>query len=199
MLVTERSTTALRWAGNSMTTNGDSFGRDTTVVSIRRSGDEAFVGSVQSSEVDPTAITALVAASQRAAASAPAARDAAPPLAATTVPGLGRPDTDHGCRRVRKRRNQSRAGFSGTDTLYGFARHELDTTFVATSNGLRRRYTQPTGTVEINAKRDGASAWAGSAAPTSSTCPPIRCSRICRRGSTGLGVRSSCRRVATRR
>ncbi|MDT5325760.1 MAG: hypothetical protein QOF25_2912, partial [Mycobacterium sp.] len=53
----------------------------------------------------------------------------------------------------------------GTDRLYGFARHELDTTFVATSTGLRRRFTQPTGSVEINAKRDGASAWAGVSTP----------------------------------
>jgi predicted Zn-dependent protease len=37
----------------------------------------------------------------------------------------------------------------------------LETTFVATSAGLRRRYTQPTGSVEINAKRNGASSWAG--------------------------------------
>ena len=32
-------------------------------------------------------------------------------------------------------------------------------------HGLRRRYTQPTGSVEINAKRDGASAWAGVSTP----------------------------------
>jgi predicted Zn-dependent protease len=56
-------------------------------------------------------------------------------------------------------------GFRGADTLYGFARHELETTFVATSNGLRRRHTQPTGTVEINAKRSGGSAWAGVSTP----------------------------------
>jgi predicted Zn-dependent protease len=36
---------------------------------------------------------------------------------------------------------------------------------VATSTGVRRRYTQPTGSVEINAKRDGASAWAGVGTP----------------------------------
>ena len=36
---------------------------------------------------------------------------------------------------------------------------------MATSGGLRRRYTQPTGSVEINAKRDGASAWAGVSTP----------------------------------
>ena len=32
-------------------------------------------------------------------------------------------------------------------------------------NGLRRRFTQPTGSVEINAKRDGASAWVGTSTP----------------------------------
>ena len=56
-------------------------------------------------------------------------------------------------------------GFRGADQLYGFAQHALETTFLATSSGLRRRYTQPTGSVEINAKRDGASAWAGVGTP----------------------------------
>ncbi|PRC54417.1 peptidase, partial [Mycobacterium sp. ITM-2017-0098] len=44
-------------------------------------------------------------------------------------------------------------GFRGGDTLFGYARHIVETTFVATSSGLRRRFTQPTGSVEINAKR----------------------------------------------
>ena len=56
-------------------------------------------------------------------------------------------------------------GFRGADQLYGYARHIVETTFVATSTGLRRRFTQPTGSVEINAKRDGASAWAGVSTP----------------------------------
>jgi predicted Zn-dependent protease len=56
-------------------------------------------------------------------------------------------------------------GFNGPDTLYGYARHEMATTFLASSTGLRRRFTQPTGSVEINAKRDGASAWAGVGTP----------------------------------
>ncbi|HEX9833868.1 MAG TPA: metallopeptidase TldD-related protein, partial [Mycobacterium sp.] len=45
------------------------------------------------------------------------------------------------------------------------ARHDVETTFLATSNGVRRRYTQPTGSVEINGKRDGASAWVGFSTP----------------------------------
>jgi predicted Zn-dependent protease len=52
-------------------------------------------------------------------------------------------------------------GFGGTDRLYGFAHHSVSTTFLASSTGLRRRYTQPTGAVEINAKRGDASAWTG--------------------------------------
>ena len=50
-------------------------------------------------------------------------------------------------------------------TLFGYARHVVETTFVATSGGLRRRWTQPTGSVEINAKHDGASAWVGTSTP----------------------------------
>jgi predicted Zn-dependent protease len=56
-------------------------------------------------------------------------------------------------------------GFGGADRLYGFAHHTVSTTFLASSTGLRRRWTQPTGAVEINAKRGDASAWAGIGTP----------------------------------
>jgi predicted Zn-dependent protease len=49
--------------------------------------------------------------------------------------------------------------------LYGFAHHSVSTTFLASSTGLRRRYTQPTGAVEINGKRGDASAWTGIGTP----------------------------------
>ena len=57
------------------------------------------------------------------------------------------------------------AGFEGNDRLYGFAHHVVETTLVATSTGVRRRFTQPTGSLEINAKRGTASAWAGVSTP----------------------------------
>jgi len=53
VLVTDRSTASLRWARNTMTTNGESVSRETTVISIVRQGDKARVGAVKSSEVDP--------------------------------------------------------------------------------------------------------------------------------------------------
>ncbi|OBF25580.1 peptidase [Mycobacterium sp. ACS1612] len=166
VVVTDRADAALRWAGNSMTTNGESVSRTTTVVSIVRRGDTAHVGSMRSSAVDPAVIADLVAASQRTAASAPEASDGAPPLPGgdvpidwdAPVPGTGA----HVFAGIAKPLAQA---FRGADRLYGYARHIVETTFVATSSGLRRRYTQPTGSMEINAKRGGASAWAGVGAP----------------------------------
>lgn len=172
VLVTDRSTASLRWAGNSMTTNGESRARDTTVISIVRRDEQAFVGSVTSSEVTPEAVAAMVAASQAAARSAPAAPDAAPPLTATAEPAdWHEPVPTTGADVFGSVASSLSRGFRGSDALYGFARHEVETTFVATSNGLRRRYTQPTGSVEINAKRDGASAWAGLSTPNFADVP----------------------------
>ncbi|WP_018599346.1 metallopeptidase TldD-related protein [Mycobacterium sp. 155] len=166
VLVTDRADAALRWAGNSMTTNGESISRTTTVISIVRQGDKAHVGSVRSTEVDPAVIPDLVAAAKAAALAAPSARDAAPPLPADCLP----PDWDEpvpgtGAHVFAGVAADLARGFGGSDRLYGYARHVVETTFVATSGGLRRRYTQPTGSVEINAKRDGASAWAGISTP----------------------------------
>ena len=49
--------------------------------------------------------------------------------------------------------------------LYGFAEHDLVSTFLGTSRGLRRRFDQPTGRVELNAKSADLtrSAWTGAA------------------------------------
>ncbi len=173
VLVTDRSDASLRWAGNSMTTNGESVSRSTSVISIVRQGDTARVGSVRSSEVDPSTSAGLVAASQDAALSAPEAADGASPLE-----GAGAPDDWDdpipmtGVQAFLDVAGSLAArGFGRSDQLYGFARHELETTFLATSKGLRRRHTQPTGSVEINAKRDSASAWVGFSTPDFTDVP----------------------------
>ncbi len=167
VLVTDRSDASLRWAGNSMTTNGESVSRTTAVISIVRQGNTARVGSVRSSDVDPSSIAGLVAASQEAALSALEAPDTAPPLPA----GDASDDWDDPVAGTSVEAflgvagSLAARGFSGADQLYGFARHDVETTFLATSTGLRRRHTQPTGSVEINGKRDDASAWVGFSTP----------------------------------
>jgi len=166
VLVTDAVEATLRWAGNSMTTNGVAVRRSTTVISVVRQGNSVRVGTVVSAEVDPRSIPELVFASQAAARSAPEAGDAAPLLAdsgepadwAAPAPGTG-PDVFAGVADSLSR------GFGGADRLYGFAHHTVSTTFLASSTGLRRRWTQPTGAVEINAKRGEASAWAGIGTP----------------------------------
>jgi predicted Zn-dependent protease len=150
-----------------MTTNGESVSRTTAVISIVRQGNTARVGSVRSSDVDPSSIAGLVAASQEAALSALEAPDTAPPLPA----GDASDDWDDPVAGTSVEAflgvagSLAARGFSGADQLYGFARHDVETTFLATSTGLRRRHTQPTGSVEINGKRDDASAWVGFSTP----------------------------------
>ena len=166
VLVTDRVEAALRWAGNSMTTNGVSVSRRTTVISIVRKGDSASIGTVVSAEVDPRVIPSLVAASQESARSAPEAGDAAPLLADTGVPAdWDAPVPGTGPEVFADVAGSLSRGFRGTDRLYGFAQHSVATTFLASSTGLRRRYTQPSGTVEINGKRGDASAFAAIGTP----------------------------------
>ena len=166
VLVTDKVEATLRWAGNSMTTNGVSVSRSVTVISVVRQGDSAFVGTVVSAEVDPRVIPGLVAASQDAARSAPEASDAAPLLADTGTPAdWDAPVPGTGAEVFADVAGSLSRGFRGTDRLYGYAHHSVSTTFLASSTGLRRRYTQPTGAVEINGKRGDASAWAGIGTP----------------------------------
>jgi predicted Zn-dependent protease len=131
-----------------------------------RKATSAFIGTVVSAEVDPRVIPGLVAASQDAARSAPEAGDAAPLLADTGVPvDWDAPVSGTGAEVFADVAGSLSRGFRGTDRLYGFAHHSVSTTFLASSTGLRRRFTQPTGAVEINGKRGDASAWAGIGTP----------------------------------
>ncbi|SPM36019.1 Predicted Zn-dependent protease or its inactivated homolog [Mycobacterium rhizamassiliense] len=166
VLVTDRVEATLRWAGNSMTTNGLSHSRSVTVISVVRKGASAFIGTVVSAEVDPRVLSGLVAASQDAAHSAPEANDAAPLLADTGVPAdWDAPVPGTGPEVFADVAKSLSRGFGGSDKLYGFAHHSVSTTFLASSTGLRRRFTQPTGAVEINGKRGDASAWTGIGTP----------------------------------
>lgn len=166
VLVADVSESSLRWAGNSMTTNGIADSRAWTVVSIVRDGETTRVGTVSSTSADPDDVVAVVRAAEDAARTAPPAADAMPLIAGeqpdagwgdvaarssievfeSIVPGLAR-------------------GFDGADALFGFARHTVRTLWLGTSTGVRRRTVEPTGSFEINGKRggllDGASAWVG--------------------------------------
>lgn len=162
VIVTDASEASLRWAGNTMTTNGMSTSRSWTVISIVRRGEHAKVGVVTSSTVDAREIAAVVSASESAARAAAPALDAMPLLTGDAVDELwdhAGAATEIGA--FEQLVQDLRQGFDGPDQLYGFAHHQLHTTWLATSTGIRRRHVQPTGSVEINGKRGDASAWVG--------------------------------------
>ncbi|MFE3289269.1 metallopeptidase TldD-related protein [Rhodococcus sp. NPDC059234] len=163
VIVTDAGEASLRWAGNSMTTNGVSTSRSWTVISIVRDGAGARVGTVSSSSVDPEEIAAVVRASEEAARSARPAEDATDLIAGTGDTGAGwdQPPAETDIGVFGTLAGDLAAGFDGADQLYGFAHHQLHSTWLGTSAGVRRRFTQPTGSVEINGKRGDASAWVG--------------------------------------
>ena len=172
VIVTDRAQASLRWANSSMTTNGVSTGRSVSVISIVWDGSTGHVGSVQTSEVDPTVLSDVVAASEAAARAAPEARDSAPLIADSGVPDdWDDAVADTGAEVFGGLAASLSRGFTSADVLYGYARHEVATTFLASSTGVRRRFTQPTGSLEINAKRDGASAWVGIGTPDFANVP----------------------------
>ncbi|OZE74318.1 peptidase [Rhodococcus sp. 15-649-2-2] len=164
VIVTDSSDATLRWAGNSMTTNGIATSRRWEVVSIVRDSTSVRVGTVSSTSVDPDDIEAVVRASEAAARSAEPADDAMPLL-----PRESASDPQDWDRRAQHTSidvfgslaTELNVGFDGRDALYGFAQHRVDNVWLGTSTGLRRTFTQPTGSIEINGKRSGASAWVG--------------------------------------
>ncbi|MFI5539269.1 metallopeptidase TldD-related protein [Nocardia sp. NPDC051900] len=167
VIVRDEHEASLRWAGNSMTTNGSSVSRKWAVISVFREGPTlARVGTIASSSVDPDDTEAVVRASEEAARGAEPARDAMPLLVPDTVDhDWAAPATGTGIEVFTDLAEGLSAGFDSADRLYGFAHHQMHTTWLGTSTGIRRRFVQPTGSVEINGKRgegaDLASAWVG--------------------------------------
>ncbi|MGA5081422.1 metallopeptidase TldD-related protein [Streptomyces griseoincarnatus] len=168
VIADEHSSANLRWAGNALTTNGVTRGRTLTVVATVDGAQGSASGVVSRSAVTVDELEPLVRAAEAAARGAGPAEDAQPlvtgvapspefteaPAETTSAvfadfaPALGEAFA------------RARAG--GRE-LYGFAHHELVSTYLGTSTGLRLRHDQPNGTLEINAKSPDRtrSAWAG--------------------------------------
>ena len=168
VIADEESSANLRWAGNALTTNGVTRGRTLTVIATVDGKEGTASGVVSRSAVTAADLEPLVRAAEAAARGAGPAEDAQPLVTGTPAspdftdapaetssavfadfaPALGEAFA------------RARAG--GRE-LYGFANHELVSTYVGTSTGLRLRHDQPNGTLEVNAKSPDRlrSAWAG--------------------------------------
>jgi predicted Zn-dependent protease len=176
VLVEEGSTANLRWANNTLTTNGVAQSRRVTVVSMVGAGQGVSAAALSKAGADLDTLEDLVRASERAAREAGPAEDARPLLGADS-PELAGAAADPA------RWAEAPAGTSidvfasfapglgdafetakaGGRLLFGFAEHSVDSTYLATSTGLRLKHDQPSGKLELNAKSPdfARSAWAG--------------------------------------
>ncbi|MFI0353663.1 metallopeptidase TldD-related protein [Actinomadura sp. 9N407] len=167
VIADESSTANLRWAGNTLTTNGVTRSNRLTVIALRRTGGGVAAGVVSRAAVTAADLEDLVRAAEADAAGNAPAEDAAP-LVAEAGPGGGAWDdapADTGIGvfgAVAPALGEAFAEAEARgDRLYGFANHVVTSTFLGTSGGLRLRHDQPTGLLELNAKGAGGSAWAG--------------------------------------
>jgi predicted Zn-dependent protease len=179
VIADERSSANLRWAGNTLTTNGVSRSRQLTVIAISAAaGNGTSAGVVSRAGVRADQIEDVVRAAEQAAAQSspaedaralvgPADREAFGSDGGRTGPAWDDPMTGTEIGVFRAFSGALAGAFdaaaSGGRRLYGFAQHSVTSTFTGTSSGLRLRHDQPTGTVEINAKSADMtrSAWAG--------------------------------------
>ncbi|WP_245966604.1 metallopeptidase TldD-related protein [Sphaerisporangium album] len=163
VIVDEGSAANLRYAGNTLTTNGVSRSSRLTVISVTGRG----VGVVSRSAVRPDQLADVVAAADLASREAPPAEDARPLVGAAVSPDWDAPAEPTTIGVFGDFAPALGEAFAVAETgdrkLYGFAEHLLTTTFLGSSTGLRLRHDQPTGRLELNAKSPdmARSAWAG--------------------------------------
>ncbi|GAB1330409.1 metallopeptidase TldD-related protein [Streptomyces sennicomposti] len=168
VIADEQSSADLRWAGNALTTNGVTRGRTLTVIATVDGKEGTASGVVSRAAVTADDLEPLVRAAEAAARGAGPAEDAQPLV--TGVPAA--PDFTDAPAETSSAvfadfapalgESFARARAGGRE-LYGFAHHELVSTYLGTSTGLRLRHDQPSGTLELNAKSPDRtrSAWAG--------------------------------------
>src|SRR5262249_4056236 len=162
VIADETSSANLRWAGNTLTTNGVSHSRQLTVIAINKGGEGTSAGVVSRAGVRDDQIEDVVLAAEKAASESSPAEDAqevlgpADPQAfsmengtAAGRPGWDDPPGSTGIGVFRGFSDALGAAFeaagSGGRKLYGFAEHGLTSTFLGSSTGLRLRHDQPTG------------------------------------------------------
>ena len=169
VVVSHDTSANLRWANNTLTTNGVMHGVDVSVVSFVRGPGGVGVGTVSGSAASQAQVTELVRAADAAARAAEPAEDAAELVRDRVSPDWddAPAETDiHVFDRFAPALGEAFGrATAGDRVLYGFVSHEVTTTYLGSSTGLRLRHVQPTGHYACTGK-DGAlsqSAWVGGA------------------------------------
>jgi predicted Zn-dependent protease len=169
VIVTTRVRADLRWANNTLTTNG--AGRDTTVtvVSFADGAAGTAAASVTGTAVTRDQVAALVTSADDAARAGSPAEDAQPLVAGDAERDWAERPADTSVTVFADFAEALGEAFGRAEDegriLYGFVSHEVATTYVGSSTGLRLRHVQPTGHYACTGKTAdlGSSAWVGGA------------------------------------
>jgi predicted Zn-dependent protease len=165
VIVNDSTSANLRWANNTLTTNGVMHSVDVTVIAFQGAGNASVSGTAASTEQ----VTALVESADRAARLADVAEDKAELVVGDAASDWEDPagETsiqvfDHFAAKLGEAFRQADAE---QRILYGFVFHEVTTTYLGTSTGVRLRHVQPTGHYGCTGKNTALtnSAWVGGA------------------------------------
>ena len=167
VIADEGSSANLRWANNTLTTNGVMRSRSVTVIAMLDGGTGMASGSVSRSAVSADDLEPLVRWAEQAALDNGPADDAQPLIegdaaadwdeapAETTIGVFSELAPALGAAFDRAR--------SDDRVLYGFVEHDVGTSYLGTSTGRRFRHVQPAGHIGITGKSAdlSRSAWVG--------------------------------------
>jgi predicted Zn-dependent protease len=179
VLVSETSSANLRWANNTLTTNGAMRGSRVTVIATVDAGEGTAAGVVGRSSTTDSSLQELVSAAVAAARGSSPAEDARPLVDGTVGQGWDEePDETsvsiYADFAPALGEALTRAG-KESRWLYGFADHEVVTLYVGSSTGLRLRQSLPRGFVSATGKSGdlSQSAWVGAATRDFSDIDPL--------------------------
>ncbi|HET8665012.1 MAG TPA: metallopeptidase TldD-related protein [Nocardioides sp.] len=159
----------LRWANNTLTTNGQMRGVEITVISFVHRPGGASAASVSASATTLDQVADLAADADAAARAADPATDAQELVTGDAAADWDEPPVetdvhvfDTFAPALGEAFGRARAGGR---VLYGFVNHGITTTYLASTTGLRLRHVQPTGHYGCTGKTGDLtnSAWVGGA------------------------------------
>jgi predicted Zn-dependent protease len=172
VIADESSAANLRWAANTLTTNGVTRLRALTVIATVGGASGVAAGVVARSNVTADELEPLVRAAEESARTNAAAEDARPLVPAPAGPLGGPWDDEPAETSIRVFDTFARdlgSAFARARAedrlLFGYAEHGLTSTYLGTSAGVRLRHDQPEGKVELNGKTPdySRSVWIGQA------------------------------------
>ena len=169
VIVHDSTSANLRWANNTLTTNGVMHDVSVTVIAFHGTGEGTAAGSVSASASSTEQVTRIVEQADAAAKASGPAEDANELVSGEAAPDWFEPSGKTSIDVYSDFAPALGEAFGRASAegriLYGFVDHDVTTTYLGTSTGLRLRHVQPTGHYGCTAKPTdlSTSAWVGGA------------------------------------